>query len=59
MNKLIERTPETFREKQDIDANVLHEVTDLDVSEPLTRIGSLPASDARARRRRLKPATSS
>jgi NADPH-dependent 2,4-dienoyl-CoA reductase/sulfur reductase-like enzyme len=31
MKRLIERTPETFREKQDIDARVLHEVTELDV----------------------------
>ena len=38
MDKLIERTPETFREKQDIDARVLHEVSELDVSGRRVRV---------------------
>jgi len=38
MNKLIERTPETFREKQNIDAHVHHKVTDLDVSGRRVRV---------------------
>jgi NADPH-dependent 2,4-dienoyl-CoA reductase/sulfur reductase-like enzyme len=32
LNKLIERTPATFREKQNIDANTLHDVNELDLS---------------------------
>lgn len=32
MEQLIERTPETFREKQNIDANILHEALELDLS---------------------------
>jgi NADPH-dependent 2,4-dienoyl-CoA reductase/sulfur reductase-like enzyme len=33
MQKLIERTPETFRNKQNIDANIRHEVIELDLSK--------------------------
>jgi NADPH-dependent 2,4-dienoyl-CoA reductase/sulfur reductase-like enzyme len=38
MKRLIERTPETFREKQDIDARVLHEATELDVPGRRVRV---------------------
>jgi NADPH-dependent 2,4-dienoyl-CoA reductase/sulfur reductase-like enzyme len=38
MNKLIERTPETFRKKQDIDARILHQVSELDVSGRRVRV---------------------
>jgi len=38
MNKLIERTPETFRKKQNIDARVLHEVSELDIRGRRARV---------------------
>lgn len=41
MDPLIARTPEEFRQKQDIDAKTLHEVVRIDLSEKRVRVRSL------------------
>jgi NADPH-dependent 2,4-dienoyl-CoA reductase/sulfur reductase-like enzyme len=46
VNRLIARTPETFRERYDIDARVLHEVTALDLNRRRVRVQKVESGEA-------------